>query len=227
MAFGQIDPARLEGDALTRWYLRSPADIEAEKRQAANAAYDAFFSRPEDPQSDGGAEAASMPAAASDDTGSTVADLHWRQIGPNRFRGERASQPMPVSGADTNGFQLAAATFPAWGRWPINGCTNCHNPQTGDLLPGSIPGPRPPMFSPRVGSGPGGSSPEPRRDKHPQCEMQERQDRGICAQQPTDRAKAVCNASATDRRSWCDNHEGEIGTPDLKTAYRKDGRRWP
>jgi hypothetical protein len=33
MAFGQIDPARLEGDALTRWCLRSPADIEEEKRQ--------------------------------------------------------------------------------------------------------------------------------------------------------------------------------------------------
>jgi hypothetical protein len=57
--------------------------------------------------------------------------------------------------------------------------------------------------------------------------MQERQDRGICAQQPTERAKAVCNASATERRAWCDNHEGEIGKPRLDTAYRKDGRRWP
>jgi hypothetical protein len=25
MAYGQIDPARLDGDALTRWYLRSHA----------------------------------------------------------------------------------------------------------------------------------------------------------------------------------------------------------
>jgi len=34
--------------------------------------------------------------------------------------------------------------------------------------------------------------PEPRREKYPQCEMQERrQDRGICAQQPTEPAKAV------------------------------------
>ena len=30
MAYGQIDPARLNGDALTQWYLRSPADIEEE-----------------------------------------------------------------------------------------------------------------------------------------------------------------------------------------------------
>jgi hypothetical protein len=135
MAFGQIDPARLDGDALTKWYLRSPADIEEEKRQAASRAYDAFFSQLEDPQSDGGPEAASMPAAASNDTGSTDADVIWRQIGPNRPRSERTSEPMPVSGADTSGFQLAAATFPAWGRWPINGCINCHNPRTGDLLP--------------------------------------------------------------------------------------------
>jgi hypothetical protein len=45
MAFGQIDPARLEGDALTRWYLRSPAEIEDERRRAAAKAYDAFFSQ--------------------------------------------------------------------------------------------------------------------------------------------------------------------------------------
>lgn len=227
MAFGQIDPARLEGDALTRWYLRSPADIEAEKRQAASRAYDAFFSQPEDLQSNGGPEPASASAAASDDTGSTVADLFWRQTGPNRFSAERASQPMLASGADTRGFQLAAASFPFWGRWPSNGCTNCHNPRTGDLRPDSIPGPRPPTFSPRVGSGPGGPSQERRRDKYPQCEMQERQDRGICAQQPTEPAKAACNASATERRVWCDTHQGEIGKPDLFRARRKDGRPWP
>jgi len=48
MAFGQIDPARLEGDALNRWYLRSPAEIEEERRQAASRAYDAFFSGSDD-----------------------------------------------------------------------------------------------------------------------------------------------------------------------------------
>ena len=30
MADGQIDPARLNGDALTQWCLRSPAEIEEE-----------------------------------------------------------------------------------------------------------------------------------------------------------------------------------------------------
>lgn len=53
MAFGQIDPARLDGDALRRWYLRSPADIEEERRQKTASAYDAFFSRaPADPLPD-------------------------------------------------------------------------------------------------------------------------------------------------------------------------------
>lgn len=211
MAFGQIDPARLEGDALTRWYLRSPADIEEEKRRAANAAYDAFFSQPEDPQSDGGPEPAPMPAAAPDDRGSTVADLHWRQTGPNRFTGERASEPVPVSGADTNGFQLAAATFPTWGRWPIMGCTNCHNPQSGDLLPGSIPGPRPPMFSPRDGGSGGGSSSRPGEwsDKQ-QCNQQFINDRRICQRT----GSAQCWENQMNRLDYC-NRTGLIGKPPL------------
>ncbi len=43
MAFGQIDPARLEGDALRRWYLRSPEDIEDERLRRADQSYDAFY----------------------------------------------------------------------------------------------------------------------------------------------------------------------------------------
>jgi hypothetical protein len=43
MAYGQIDPARLDGDALTRWYLRSPADTEEERQAAAAQRYDNFF----------------------------------------------------------------------------------------------------------------------------------------------------------------------------------------
>jgi hypothetical protein len=43
MANGQIDPARLGGDALTQWYLRSPDDIEQERRQAADQRYREFF----------------------------------------------------------------------------------------------------------------------------------------------------------------------------------------
>lgn len=211
MAYGQIDPARLDGDALTRWYLRSPADIEEEKRQAASRAYDAFFSQPDEPQSDGGPEAASQPAAASTDAGLSHADVIWRQIGPNRLWGERASMPMPVSDTDTSGFQLAAATFPAWGRWPINGCINCHNPQTGDLLPGSSPAPSPPVFSPRDGGAGGGSS--SRRGEwsdKPQCNQQFNNDRRICQ-----RAKSPkCWENQMERLATC-NRTDLIGIPQL------------
>jgi hypothetical protein len=43
MSLGQIDPARLQGDALTQWYLRSPADVERERQEAAARRYQNFF----------------------------------------------------------------------------------------------------------------------------------------------------------------------------------------
>ena len=44
MAFGQVDPARLEGEALRRWYARSPDEIDDERKRAAATRYDSFFS---------------------------------------------------------------------------------------------------------------------------------------------------------------------------------------
>lgn len=38
-----IDPARLEGNALRQWYLRSPADLEPERQEAASLRYKNFF----------------------------------------------------------------------------------------------------------------------------------------------------------------------------------------
>ena len=43
MAFDQIDPGALEGDALRRWYMRSPAEIEQERQRAAARRYEDFF----------------------------------------------------------------------------------------------------------------------------------------------------------------------------------------
>ena len=211
MPYGQIDPARLNGDALTQWYLRSPAEIEEEKRQAASRAHNAFFSQPDDPRPHGGSEAASMPAAASTDAGSSHADVIWRQIGPNRLRSERASVPLQMSDADTSGFQLAAATFPAWGRWPINGCINCHNPRTGDLLPGRGPAPSPPMFSPRAGgSGGGSSSRKGEWSDKPQCNQQFNNDRRICQQAKSPK----CWENHMERLATC-NRTDLIGIPQL------------
>lgn len=38
-----IDPATLQGDALRRWYLRSPTDIEQERQAAATRRYQEYF----------------------------------------------------------------------------------------------------------------------------------------------------------------------------------------
>jgi hypothetical protein len=42
MATRQVDPARLKGDELRRWYLRSPQDIEQEKREAESREHAQF-----------------------------------------------------------------------------------------------------------------------------------------------------------------------------------------
>jgi len=39
----QIDPSRLEGDALARWYRRSPQEIARERADRATQRYDAYF----------------------------------------------------------------------------------------------------------------------------------------------------------------------------------------
>jgi hypothetical protein len=218
MASGQIDPARLDGDALRQWYLRSPADIEEEKRQAAARAYDAFFSQPEDTQRDDGWAAAPGPATGSPADASNGGDRIWRQVGPNRFQSARASaDSMPASDADA-GYQLAAATFPAWGRWPINGCVNCHNPQTGDLLPGSSPTPRPPMFIPREGGSGGSSSRRGQWGDKPQCDQQFEMDREICqrVQNPE------CWVNQLRRLQHCEQ-TGEVNEPGLR--FGPPGRR--
>ena len=44
MVYGQIDPARLHGDALRCWYSRSPAEIDHERGRAADQTYERFFS---------------------------------------------------------------------------------------------------------------------------------------------------------------------------------------
>ena len=226
MAFGQIDPTRLRGDALTRWYLRSPAEIEEERRQQAGQAYNAYFGQGETRPDPGlAADGADVPPADRTPPG-------WTQIGPNRWRSDSSSpdDPPKLTNASTDGsYQLAAAISPSfWDYWSPQGCASCHGYTPGSLPPIGGQSPRPPTYSPRSGGGAasGGSSGEPRQ-RYPQCERQERQDRGICAQQPTEPAKAACNASATERRVWCDTHQGEIGEPDLFRARRKDGRPWP
>ena len=225
MAYGQIDPARLQGEALRRWYLRSPAEIEEERRKKAASAYDSFF----------GSENSTSRSSPLQSRGNGRADgatgLAWTAIGDNRWRGVRLSaddQPARQMVAGMQGRAPLATAPPRgfWDYWGVPGCANCHG-HTPDTLP-SAGGhsPFPPNVYPRSGDTNGSSGAGPGRKDRKQCEIQEANDRRVCSQQPTADAKAVCNATATDRRVHCDD-TGEIGDPDLFTARRKSGRRWP
>jgi len=46
MAESQVDPARLHGEELRRWYMRSPAEIEEEHQVAARCAMTATLADP-------------------------------------------------------------------------------------------------------------------------------------------------------------------------------------
>jgi hypothetical protein len=112
MAYGQIDPAQLDGDALTQWYLRSPDEIEQERQEAAAQRYrdffggnggadqgpglDAGFATPTqdiDPGLDGGYEA----SAKDTDPG-----FSWVQVGPDRWSSVSSASTDPSSNLGTD-----------------------------------------------------------------------------------------------------------------------------
>jgi hypothetical protein len=108
----QIDPASLQGDALTQWYLRSPADIEDERQAAAARRYQEFFGgypgADPDPGFDRGYEA---PAHDIDPGFSRGFDaptmdvdpgFSWVQAGPNRWRSVPNSTSPDVGDASTS-----------------------------------------------------------------------------------------------------------------------------
>lgn len=66
MAQGQIDSARLESEALRRWYLRPPADIEKERQAAALQRHHDFFSPARQPVQTGAWEGARPQVAVAD-----------------------------------------------------------------------------------------------------------------------------------------------------------------
>ena len=211
MAYGQIDPARLNSDALTRWYLRSPADIEHERRKAAGQAYDSFFSQPDDstPANDEPAstdEASSRPNATT--SGAPVGDSEWAV--ESGFGGQ---QFPAVSGlASTKSYRLAAATGPRslGDYWSIPGCANCHGYTPSTLPPVGGHSPFPPTYSPRTGGSDGSSSARPEWSDKPQCNQQFERDREIC--QAAKNYK--CWENQNKRLAHC-SPTGEVGIPKL------------
>jgi hypothetical protein len=121
-----IDPGSLEGDALRQWYLRSPADVERERQEAAARRYQDFFhgSAPgndPDPQFDDEAPASSQGIASGLATSApSISDgvdpgFTWVADGPNRLRSVR----MDGNVRSPTSYGLASYGSPMAGlRWP-------------------------------------------------------------------------------------------------------------
>ena len=104
MAGSQVDPSRLQGEALRKWYLRSPPEIEREQQAAAQRRYNDYF---------GG----SRHAAASED----LTDLRRKQAEfgnirrqldkENSWLAAGALAPVAVVAALEGGAALAGRAF--------------------------------------------------------------------------------------------------------------------
>jgi hypothetical protein len=119
---GSIDPGSLEGDALARWYLRSPAEIEQERQAAAEARYREFFGAASDGDSDQPSDVGSSDTTYDDDAASAPATPvsggsapSWVQVAPNKWRGvtddagAASVEPLPSVQQDDGGSQSGAA----------------------------------------------------------------------------------------------------------------------
>lgn len=215
MAYGQIDSARLEGDALRRWYLRSPADIEEERRSAAAQRYDQFFFRGNSAARDGQPESPIAETSTRD-----FSSTGW-QVGPNgRWRG--GSLPSNHAQRSRSATHQMAAN--GWVRGTSShetpgSCISCHGHFPPPPLPppfGRFPFPKGsfPSFRNIPGQSPSGSG-----GRNPkQCTVQYENDSGICRQVPNRDARRRCWESAAEREAYCVKSKGEVGYPSLATT---------
>lgn len=222
MTFGHVDPARLQGEALRRWYLRTPNEIEAERATAAEEAHDSFFSqlnRTAVSNLDGTARTTIAPTPDK-----LRAAGNFASIGRNQEYRAGGGEPLSPQPASRGGpyVQMSAKSPGFWDYWSPRGCANCHGHTPATLPPMGGHSPFPPGYSPRAGreNGPGGSQPE-RRDKK-ECEQQLQSDTDICGRLPRRDDIAICRATASDRYAYCRRPDGTIGFPHLET---RGGRR--
>jgi hypothetical protein len=85
MPYDPIDPASLEGDDLTSWYLRTPDEIAQQRRAAAQQRYDEFFDDPTNaaPSSDPDANSNDIGALPQRAFPSAAASLDRSGAGPD------------------------------------------------------------------------------------------------------------------------------------------------
>ena len=123
MAFSPVDPSSLQGEALSRWYLRSPDEIEQERQAAQAQKYDAFFTGTDPADSP-----TTLPTRAYQGSSATAGDgLNWVANGVNRWRGQGQSANGPVAGPQSRQLQLAATAQPAGASGNAN-CPTGHVP---------------------------------------------------------------------------------------------------
>jgi|GEM_PF-1585259 len=96
MADSQIDPARLDGDALTQWYLRSPDHVEQERQDAATQRYRDFFEG-----NGGAAQDPGIDTGFQAPTQDIDPEVSWTQVGRNRWRSVSSASSSPSSNLGT------------------------------------------------------------------------------------------------------------------------------
>ncbi|SRR5258706_16229824 len=190
MAYGQIDPARLDGDALARWYLRSPADIQDERQAAAAQRYADFFGDAREPPN-------GWDSASADRSSPALDSAHFGQTGVQQV-GYGASLGDGVYHPDEDSVQKAPVAATVWS------CPSCH-----------VPLPLPPQLQPlapllrNIPPSSGGASGRQWSDK-PQCDQQFINDRQICQQTKSPK----CWENQMERLAEC-NRTDLIGKPPL------------
>ena len=205
MDWSPVDPSSLMGNDLTRWYLRSPDEIEQQRQAAQAQRYEEFFGRiaPARPP-------AALPGLTDQDA--DVATDDGANRGATSWQRPDQSPDGPWAETQAQPIRLAAAQQTTA---PGNvGCLLCHGP-----VPPVLPFPFPflpggPFFRDTPSIPSGGGSPKRR---FPQCDVQYDNDTEICAGLPTPAARGKCWPSANERQAYCRNHDGEVGWPLLQT----------
>lgn len=222
MAFGQIDPSRLQGDALRRWYSRTPAEIEEQRKAAVDRAHREFFfpSQNSTPRS-------GLPGAPINDALITIGgpDGLGRREGEQalvRHQAQGAAFGVGSEGGRWARPRAAAESFASRTRISAesDSCVSCHGavPPPINLPPPFGTFPLPPVVLPFLPNGSGGSGGGAPGGKNPkQCAMQYENDSYICNGLDGAAARRHCWESAAQREAHCIKSRGEIGIPPLIT----------
>jgi len=195
MAHSPVDPASLQGEALRRWYLRSPNDIEGERQRAQEQRYEAFVAgiRSQSQTQVSALQNVRAPAAPE------YYGVSSETTEPNGWRGGQLSSAHRGAGYPTTQYRLASgAGQPAPGLEGIGYCVTCHGRVPPPPLfpfpfrPGEFPSFRDTPSPPPSGS---------RKRRLPQCDVQYDNDSEICRPLSTAGARGKCWESASKRRA--------------------------